>query len=64
MNLCDRWLKSTMGQVQLHTSHVHYKFNMATKTAQICDQPKECEESGRKCLCMFASCATKLVTEP
>ena len=43
---------------------LHHKLNMATKTAQICDQPKESEESGRKCLCMLASRATKLVTVP
>ena len=37
------------------------KFKLATKTAQICDQPKECEESGRKRL---GSSPTKLVTPP
>ena len=41
---------------------LHYKFKMAMKTAQICDQPKECEESGRKCLYVLGSLATKLVT--
>ena len=46
-------------------THVwQYKFNIATKTTQICDQPKECEESGRKCLYMLGSRATKLVTAP
>ena len=31
------------------THVLYHKFKTATKTAQICDQPKECEESGRKC---------------
>ena len=30
------------------THVLYYKFKTARKTAQICDQPKECEESGRK----------------
>ena len=37
---------------------------MVTKMAQICDQPKECEESGRKRLYMFGGHVTKLVTAP
>ena len=36
---------------------------MVTKKAQICDQLKECEESGRKRLYMLGSRAPKLVTE-
>ena len=60
-----QWIQACEVRHSLAMTHVwHYKFNIATKTAQICDQPKECEESGRKWLYMFGSRATKLATAP
>ena len=61
----SQWIRACAVRHSLAMTHVwHYKFNIATKTTQICDQPKECEESGRKCLYMLGSRATKLVTAP
>ena len=44
-----QWIRACALRHSGAMTHVlYYKFKTATKTAQICDQPKECEESGRK----------------